>query len=127
MLDREHADRAFEPDNRNAGEAVKALLSRFRAVSERGVLGGFSEVEDARLGGDRADEAFAHPQPRDVHGLFPQTMGREQLEIIVAQQVDRADIAAHRLGDEVDDAIELALHRAALRHDVVETGQDLAG
>ena len=77
--------------------------------------------------GDRADEALAHPQPGDVDGFLAQAVGRKQLEIIVAQQVDRADVAVHRLGDEVDDAVELALRRAALRHDVVETGQDLAG
>ena len=60
MLDGEHADRAFEPDDRHAGEAVEALLAGLRAVGEGGMLGGLGEVEDAALGGDRADQAFAH-------------------------------------------------------------------
>ena len=62
-----------------------------------------------------------------MNRLLAQAVGREQLEIIVAEEVDRADVAVHRLGDEVDDAVELALRRTALGHDLVETGQDLAG
>ena len=76
------------------------------------MLGRFGEVEDAAFGGDRADQALAHAQPRDVHRFLAQAVGREQLEIIVAQQVDRADLAVHRLGDEVDDAVEAGdVHR----------------
>ena len=127
MLDREHADRAFEPDDRHAGEAVEALLAGFGPVGEGGMLGRLGEVEDAALGGDRADQALAHPQLGDVDRFLAEAVGREQLEIVVAQQVDRADVAVHRLGDEVDDLVELGLRRAALGHDLVEAGQDLAG
>ena len=49
MLDGEHADRAFEPDDRHAGEAVETLLAGFGPVGEGGMLGGFGEVEDAAL------------------------------------------------------------------------------
>ena len=126
MLDGEHPDRAFEADDRHAGEAVEALLPRFGPVGEGGMLGSLGEVEDAALGGDRADQALAHPQPRHVHRFLAQAVGGEQLEEIVAQQVDRADVAAHRIRDQVDDAVELALRRAALGHDLMETGQDLA-
>ena len=90
------------------------------------MVGGLGEVEDAPFRGDRADQALAHPQPGDVDRFLAQAVGGEQLEDIVAQQIDRADLAAHRLGDEVDDAVELGLRRAALGHDVVQTGQDLA-
>ena len=127
MLDREHADRAFEPDDRDAGEAVEALFAGLGLVEEGRVLGGLGEVEDAPFGGDRADQAFAHPQPGDVHRFLAQAMGGEQLEVVVAQQVDRADVAIHLLGDEVDDLVELGLRRTAPGHDRVEAGQDLAG
>ena len=46
--------------------------------------------------GDRADQALAHAQAGDVHRFLAQAMSREQLEHVVAQQVDRADFAAHR-------------------------------
>ena len=61
MLDGEHADRAFEPDDRHAGEAVEALLAGFGPVGEGRMLGGLGEVEDAPFGGDRPDQALAHP------------------------------------------------------------------
>ena len=127
MLDGEHADRAFEPDDRHAGEAVEALFAGLRPVGEGGMVGRLGEVEDASLGGDRADQALAHAQPSDVHRFLAQAVGREQLEEVVAQQVDRADFARHRVGDEVDDLVELGLRRAALGHDLVQAGQDLAG
>ncbi len=40
--------------------------------------------------------------------------------------VDRADLALHRLGDQVDDMVELGLRTAPLGHHVVKTGEDLA-
>ena len=76
--------------------------------------------------GDRAGQALAHPQLGDVDRLLAQAARGEQLEHAVAQQVDRADLAIHRLADDVDDLVELALRRAALGHDLVQTGQDLA-
>ena len=126
MLDGEDADRAFEPDDGHPGEAVEALLARFGPIGEGGMLGGLGEVQDATLGGDRADQPLAHAQTGDVHRFLAQPVGREQLEIVVAQQVDRADVAGHRLGDQIDNAVELDLRGAALGHDLVETGQDLA-
>ena len=94
MLDGEHADRAFEADDRHAGEAVEALFAGLGPVGEGGVVGGFGEVEDAAFRGDRADQAFAHAQAGDVHRFLAQAVGREQLEVVVAQQIDRADLAA---------------------------------
>ena len=126
MLDRKHADRAFEPDDRHPRKAVEALLSGLWTISESRVAGRFGEVEDASFGGDRADKALRHPQPRHVDRFLAQAVRREQLQHVVAQQVDRADLAAHRLGDNVDDTVELGLRRPALSHDLVETRQDLA-
>ena len=87
---------------------MEALLAGFGPVSEGRMLGGFGEVEDAPFRSDGADQTLAHPQPGDVHRFLPQAMGREQLEEIVAEQVDRANVALHRRGDQVDDAVELA-------------------
>ena len=96
MLDGEHADRAFEPDDRERRRSCGSAPRRSRACrAKAGMLGGLGEVEDAPLGGDRADQALAHAQPGDVHRFLAQAVGREQLEVIVAQQVDRADLAPH--------------------------------
>ena len=79
------------------------------------MLGRFGEIEDASFGGDRADQALAHPQPGDVHRFLAQAVGREQLQLVVAQQVDRADFAIHLVGDEVDDLVELGLRASRAR------------
>ena len=70
MLDGEHADRAFEAHDRNAGEAVETLFARFRLVKEGRVLGRLGEVEDAPFGGDGADQALAHAQARTCTASF---------------------------------------------------------
>ena len=106
---------------------MEALLAGFGAIDELGMAGGLGEVEDAAFLGDGADQPFAHRQAGDVDRFLAQAVGGEQLELVVAQQIDRADLALHRLGDQVDDAVELGLGVAARRHHVVKPGQDLAG
>ena len=127
VLDGKDADRAFRADDRHAGEAVEAFFARLRPVGEGRVIGGLGEVQDARLGGDRPDQAFAHVQPGDVDRFLAQAVGGEQLQLVVAQQVDRADLALHRRRDQVDDLVELRLRGAAARHDLMQAGQDFAG
>ena len=122
MLHREHPDRTFEPDDRHAGEAVEALLARLRTVDELGMAVGLGEVEDPALVGDRPDQSFPHLELGDVNGFLAQPVRREQFELVVAQQVNRADLALHRLGDEVDDPVELGLGVAARGHHIVEAG-----
>ena len=85
------------------------------------------EIENSALGGDGSDEALARSQASDVNRFLAQAMRCEQLETIVAEEIDRADVASHRFGDEVDDAVKLALRRAAFRHDLVKSSQDLTG
>ena len=126
MLDGEHADRPLLAHDRHAGEAVEQLLAGLGAIGEFGMARGLGEVEHRDLLGDRADQALAHRQLGDVDRALVEADGGEQLERAVAQQVDRADLARHRLGDDVDDLVELGL-RARLRgHHVVQAGQYLA-
>ena len=99
---------------------------RLRGAFESGVIRGLGKIEDAALRRDRPDETLAHPHARDVHGFLAQPVGGEQLKEIVAEQVDRADIAAHGFGDQVHHAVELRLRRPALGHHIVQAGQYLA-
>ena len=127
MLHRQHADRALEPHDRNSGEAVEPLLAGLRLVGEGGMLGRLGEVKYASLSGYRANQALTHVKPSDVHRFLSQPVGREELEVVFAQQVDRTDVAIHLLRNEVDDLVELALRRPTPRHDRVESGEDLTG
>ena len=127
MLDGEHADRPLLADDRHAGEAVEQFLAGLGPVGEFGMAGGLVEVEDRRVLGDRSDQALAERELGDVHRLLVEADRGEQLEHAVAQQIDRADLARHRLGDDLHHLVELGL-RAELRgHHVVKPGQDLAG
>ena len=99
VLDGEDTDRAFKTNDRHSGEAVVALLARLGLVEEGRVLGGLGEVQDAALGGDGADQALAHVKPRDVDCFLAQAVRREQLEIVVAKEVDGADVAIHFVCD----------------------------
>ena len=127
MLDCKDADLAFKPNDRHTRKAVEALFPRFRLVDVGGMLRGLRKIEHPALGSNGADEPLAHSKTGHMNRFLAKTVGCEKLEIIVAQEVDRANLALHFVGDEIDDLIELGLRRAALCHDRVETGQDLAG
>ena len=56
------------------------------------------------VGGDVADQALADPQARAVHGRGIEALGGEQLEHLAgAQQVDRAHLGHHLVGDQAHD------------------------
>jgi hypothetical protein len=126
VLDAQHPDRALAPDDRHAGEGVKHVFAGFGAVGEFRVTGRFVEIQDGDMFRDGADQAFAHGELGHVHGALVQAQRREQLQHPVAQQVDRADLALQRFGDDLDDLVELGLCVRPRRHHVVQPGQDLA-
>ena len=72
------------------------LLAGLRPVREVRVALRLGQIDHAAMGGDQADQALADPQPGAVHGARAQPFGREQLEILAAQHVRRADF-----GDDV--------------------------
>ena len=127
MLDRQHADRALAPDDRDAGEAAKLLLARLGILDEVGVARRFVEVEDLGLLRDRADQPLAKRQFGDVDRLLRKTTRGVEFEHAFAQQVDRAHFARHAFADDRDDGVELGLRRGARGHHVVETNEDFAG
>ena len=127
VLDGEHADRLLAPHDRHAGEAVVEFLAGLGPVGEIGVAGRLVEVQRLDLLGDLADEPLAERELGDVDRFLPQPARGEEFEHAVAQQVDRADLAVHRLADDLHDLVELGLRIGARGHHVVEAGEDLAG
>ena len=108
MLDREHADRALAPHDRHAGEAVESSLRRFRA----GRRSRDGSAASSRLS-IATSRRSCRPGPRpaqlgDMDRFLLQPAGGEQLEHAVAQQIDRADLALHRLADESTTRLSLA-------------------
>jgi hypothetical protein len=127
VLDGKHSDRTFPVDDRNTREAVEMLLAGLGAIDELRMARRFGKVQDPAFGSDHTDEPFAGFQPRDVHRFLAKAVSRKQLKLVVAQQIDRADLAPHFVGDQVDDLVELRLRGAAAGHYVVKARQDIAG
>ena len=117
----QHAEHAAGAHDRHAGERVVDLLTRLRAVGELRMALRVVERERPGVGGDVADQALADPQAGAVHGRGIEALGGEQLEHLAgAQQVDRADLGHHLVGDQAHDLAQGFLGRAATRHRVPE-------
>jgi hypothetical protein len=127
MLDGEDSDRPLAADDRHSGEAMEQLLAGLAPIGEFGMARRLGEVEDRHVPGDRSDQPLAERELGDVDGALVEPDRGEQLEHPVAQQVDRADLALHRLGDDLDDLVELGLGARPRGHHVVQPGQYLAG
>ena len=73
------------------------------------------------VGGDVADQALADPQAGAVHGRGIEALGGEQLQHLAgAQQVDRADLGHHLVGDQAHDLAQRLLDGVGTRHRVPE-------
>ena len=73
-------------------------------------------------------EAFAHPQPRAMHGFRPQALGGEELEHLTgAHDIAGADFRHHVGGDDLDHLVEPLLRRAGTGHHVPQPSQQSAG
>ena len=65
--------------------------------------------------------ALADAQPRAMHGRGIEALGGEQLQHLAGpQQVDRADLGHHLVGDKTHDLAQRFLRGAATRHRVPE-------
>ena len=121
VLHDQHAMHAAGAHDRHAGERVIDLLTRLRAVGELRM--GLRVVERQRPGmrGDVADQALADPQAGAMHGRGIEALGGEQLEHLAgAQQVDRAHLGHHLVGDQAHDFAQGFLGRTTTRHRVPE-------
>ena len=90
---------------------------------------GLGVRERERLGGlgDEADEAFISPHPGQVDGRTVQSLGGKQFEgVVIAQDIDRADLGDDVRRDEGDDAVEASLWTDRLRHRFAEAAQQQA-
>jgi hypothetical protein len=116
--DAEHATRAHD---RHAGQRVIDFLTRLGAIGELWM--GLRVVERQRpaVGRDVADETLADPEAGTVHRRGIEALRREQFQHLAgAQQVDRADLGHHLVGDQAHDLGERVLDGTRTRHRVPE-------
>jgi hypothetical protein len=127
VLDGQDPHGSLAADDGDARETVEAVLAGLGLVGEIGVAGGLVEVEHLDVLGDRSDKPLAEGQLGDVDCGLIKAAGGEQFEHALAQQVDRADLAVDRGGDDADDGVQLGLRGRARRHHVVKAGENFAG
>ena len=121
VLHDQHAEHPPRAHDRHAGQRMVDLLTRFRAIGELRMALRIVERQRTGVRGDVADQALADPQARAMHGRGIEALGSEQLEDFAgAQQVDRADLGHHLVGDQAHDLAQGFLGRGATRHRVPE-------
>ena len=127
VLHDQHAERTPCPQHRHAEERVVNLLARLRQIGEGRMLLRVRKVQRPCAGRDRADETLAEPQLRKVNRARVQTLGGVQLEHgIGAQDVERAHLGHHVLGDVADDLVEPLLWPKRFRHELPQPSQQYA-
>jgi len=109
MLDAQHPNRAFPPDDRHTGKAVKLVFTGFGLEREIGMRSRFVEVQNLDILGDRADQPLPHRHFGDVDRDLIEPLRGKQFKHAFAQQIDRADLAISGFPNDLDDAVQLGL------------------
>ena len=121
VLHHQHAQHAAGAHDRHAGQRMVDLLARLRAVGELRMALRVGQRQRPVMGGDVADQALADPQARAVHGRGIEALGGEQFQHFAGpQQVDRADLGHHLVGDQAHDLAQRVLDGLGTRHRVPE-------
>ena len=107
-LDDERSHRAVANGQRDAQVRVKLLLASLGKVHVARVDGRILHRERAELADDSTGESLPEFQSHLAEGRLVEPVRRRESELPVRgiQQVDRADIGAHLLGDELHCAIQ---------------------
>ena len=103
------------------------LLAGLRPVREVRVALRLGQIDHAAVGGDQAHQALADPQSRAVHGARAQAFRREQLEMLAAQDVRRADFRDDVGRDHAHHAIQAFLGADRGGHDLHQAAQQATG
>ena len=78
-------------------------------------MGGIGGVDDPALLGDASYQTFAQTHAGFMDGFGVQAFGRAKLKRLgIAEQIDGAHFRAHRIGDQMGDAIKPRLPCAVL-------------
>ena len=121
VLHDQHTQHAAGAQDRHTGQRVIDFLTRFRPVGKLRMALRIVERQRAAMGCNVTHQTFADAQPRAVHGVGIEALGREQLEHFArAQQVDRAHFGDHFVGHHAHDFAQCFLDGTGTRHRVPE-------
>ena len=97
------------------------FLAGLGAVGELRMMLRVVQRQRPAVGRDVADQTLADPQARRVDSRGVQALGCEQLKDFArAQQVDRADLGHHLVGDQTNDLAQRHFDGLGTRHRVPE-------
>jgi hypothetical protein len=103
------------------------LLPRLWHVAKAALSGRIGGVHGAGRARDPAHQALADAHACHMDGLGRKTLGGAQFQRVgIAQQVDRAHFRAHRIGDQMRDAVQPLLPLDRFGHDRLQARQKLA-
>ena len=123
----QHAELFAQALDRQAGEGGIDLLARLRHVSETRFRGGVGGVDRPARARDPSDQALAQAHPGLVDRFGLQALGRAKLQRLgIAEQIDRADLGPHLVGDEMGDLVQTRLTGRFLGHRGAEPRQHAA-
>ena len=121
VLDDQHAEHPARTHDRNAGQRMVDFLARLGAIGELRVVLRIVERQRPPMGGDVAHQALADPEARAVDGRGVEALRGEQFQHLAgAQQVDRADLRHHLVGDQSHDLAQRHFDGLGTRHRVPE-------
>ena len=124
VLDHENAERLPGAQHRHAEERAVGVFPRFRTVGEGGMRRRILEAQRFGFGGNQAHKAFTEAQRRLVHRFALQPARCKELKrAVVAQNIERADVCPHVVGDQIDDLVEAVLRGERFRHGFAQLAQ----
>ena len=107
VLDDKNADRTTAPQEGNAHKGVEGILTRFGSIGEGRMAGCVREVQRSAQAHDFANQAFPRLHPCDVHGVWIEALGCEQLHVANRPpHIERANFRHHGLGDDPHDHVQ---------------------
>lgn len=121
VLHDQHTQHPAGTHDRHARQRMVNLLAGLGAVGKLRMVLGIVERQRPAVRRDVADQALADPEPRAMHGRGVEALGREQFQHFArAQQIDRADLGDHLVGDQTHDLAQRHFDGLGTRHRVPE-------
>ena len=121
VLHDQDAQHAAGAHDRHARQRVIDFLAGLGAIGELRMMLGIVERQRPAMGGDVADQTLADPQARGMDGRRVEALGCEQFQHLARpQQVDRADLGHHFVGDQAHDLAQRHFDGLGTRHRVPE-------
>ena len=123
----QHAQPLAHALDRHAEERGENLLPRLRHIAEALFRRRIRRIHRRGRARHAPHKALTQLHPRLVDRLFLEALSRAKLQrILIAEQIDRADLGPHAIGNQMCDAVQTVLPLAGQGETVAQTPQQFA-